>query len=141
MIPVYQEHDHDCMRACLASILEIDPKHLPAPHPAEMTPEEWNDIYWKALVPFNYWLVGVNGWLDIDPPGYYVGVWRCRFLNDTGKRVYPKHAVVMKGDMIVHDPIKPDLKTACSFTYLKKMALSMLVPIDPALHVKKRVTR
>lgn len=129
MIPVNQQHDYDCMRACIASILEIDPASLPAPHCHEVSPEEWNTVYQCALASMNLWMLNMGPEIAHEFPGYYIGNFKCTWPGAKGK--WARHSVVMRAGEIVHDPLPLSALRPAGFRRRALMDLSVLLPLDP----------
>jgi hypothetical protein len=104
MIPVDQEFLHkpeegsigDCMRACLASVLELPISAVP--HFAKLyptAPEFWNELMdWVELQGYDF--SHVVPLSCIDPERFYI-------VGGPSPRS-GRHAVVSKGMDIVHDP-------------------------------------
>lgn len=87
-----QTTDTDCMRACIATVLQINPKKLPNPQ-GTYWQVDWQD----ALDPIGVYMV------EEDPHQFWEGLWIARVAskNLDGR----DHAIVMSGKgFVFHDP-------------------------------------
>jgi hypothetical protein len=116
------------MSACIASLLELPIADVPYFMGVEGEPDDlWKKRIRRWLAPRGLWFVhfetprGFKDW----PPGYYVL---------TGRSPRGMHAVVAKGEKIVHDP-NPSRDGLCSVD-----GFAVLVPLDPA-HKPRRSSR
>ena len=99
MRPVYQQiissNNGDCLRACVASILELEIEHVPN---FMEVPAEWYDSLCDFLCGYSLYPIQVDAGaahdVGLKPLGYHV------VLVDS-------HALVGKNGRIVHDPL-PD---------------------------------
>lgn len=117
----------DCMRACVASVLHIDPDALPNPHGEGFG--DWGIEWMKALAPYGVqpvWVGDMDAWWDLGFPGYWLAT-----VQTTKEEGGDAHCVVMLCDQMIHDPmpgsplvdrdIREDILSACFF-----------LPVDPS---------
>lgn len=101
MKPLYQKRSIECMRACVASILEVPYDHIPHVDPNALTQKEFFDA-WKGIVSFHgYELLWITADLFTEegaplPRGFTIGL--CR--NKDGE----EHAVVCLDGRMAFDP-------------------------------------
>lgn len=109
MIPVMQtkfggigdpvEEQGDCIRACLASLFEIEladvPEYLNGSDDPDSQP--WYQLLNEWLAPRNLCLVTVEH-------GRQAGFWGLAMLGTESPRIKGGHLVVVKGFSVVHDP-------------------------------------
>lgn len=93
MIPINQQADDDCFRACFASLLELPLESVPEVNWND--PENWLDAYRDFLKLFG---LGITFTEQLKvPPGYAISVHH-RPGRDSG------HCVVYFDGQMVHDP-------------------------------------
>lgn len=110
MIPMMMTVKHnpphtfgDCLRACIGSILGINPIWLP--HPGRRGAEHWNEemkVLDRWLATHGYWTLGLR-LKEADFPLYQEAALGYYILGGTSPRGYG-HYVVAHGREIVHDP-------------------------------------
>lgn len=110
----------NCMSACIASLLELPIAQVPYFMGTEGEPDDlWKKRINRWLAPHGFSFMYFKAARDFTqwPPGYYVL---------TGRSPRGLHAVVAKGDRIVHDPhpSRDGLKSVDGF--------AILIPLDPA---------
>lgn len=131
----------DCTRACIASILEIDPANLPNPHGEG----DWGAQWRKALAPFGVqpiWIgrlheKDMEAWWELGFPGYWMAT--VKLSDDEMVEGDPigHHTVVMLWDQLAHDPIpgSPFLEMEPDELRAKIVHATLFLPIDPKLGV------
>jgi hypothetical protein len=115
----------DCFRACVASILEVDPRELPNPHGAE----HWGDAWDRALGPFGLWVVwlGKHWWPTGERAQQFEGYWIAAVPSP---RIEGNHCVVMRGTEVVHDPTHA--RPIESIRAEDVQEATLFLPFDPA---------
>lgn len=112
MIPVEQQEEFGCLRACVASILELDYEKVPA-EIADFETQHTAFLRFMASRGFSigdYSLYGAKGLPEKPqqrctrtwPTFWFASVWSPRFTDDDGNPGW--HAVVMKNHELVWDP-------------------------------------
>ena len=104
----------DCMRACVASILERSLDEVPNPH-GDNWWDEWN--LWVGQFGLSFMNFPLDPSSDWRPPGYWIGAVRC---------ADQMHAVVMEGADMVWNP---DPRRAAGVGQPEEA--TVLVPLDP----------
>ncbi len=126
----------DCMRACIASILHIDPKGLPNPwNPDNL---DWGLEWFKALAPYGVvpvWVGDMEAWWDLGFPGYWVAS-----VQTTEEEGGDVHGVVMLHDTLIHDPTPDPGGSPLEHRDFKDDILSatFFLPIDPSRAVVRQ---
>lgn len=118
----------DCFRACVASVLEIDPTDLPNPHNEDNDPGPWCKAWDSALHSYGIHVIWLNEenvkpWRRSPFPGY----WIATVPNGGGAH----HSIVMEAHRVVHDPSTISQITSVSPTDI--VTAAVLLPLDPAI--------
>lgn len=123
MIKIYQETETDCVRACLASVLEMELAAVP-----ELDMNDWYNAANNWLDLFGLSLVNVhtNKSFPFDAKVYSIAGLKLR-----DRQHY--HAVVMLGKEIVHDPW-PAAVDGAQIIGVKEQAFFVIH--DPFLYVQ-----
>lgn len=99
----------DCYRACVCTILGLERDDLTSPSP-ELPYEEWNAAWQQQLGPLGLWQVGVEMERPTSPdrwwlsPGYWIASVPSLNLGNDSDGEPIRHAVVMRGPGLIHDP-------------------------------------
>jgi hypothetical protein len=109
MKPVMCTEPNDCLRACIASILEVDAETVP--HPFAGHPHEWDACYDRLLSR----LSAIHGvWLFVvrirarDISTHLESLYGYAILCGASRKTGAPHAVVVSHLGVVHDPADPD---------------------------------
>lgn len=127
------EHGN-CFAACIASLLEVPLDAVPDPSPT-LPYAEWEAVWLDALSKRNLWMVG----LQVDPedpeglwwlsPGFWIAsIPSLNLVTENGDP--DRHAVVMRGDSLAHDPSPRNRRERVDRKDI--LAVRWLIPIDPA---------
>jgi len=101
MTPIYQHTDDDCLRACVASILEVSYKTVP--HFIRESENLWLDKLNKWISTYNIVCINISYWSD------YKSIFKDIYMIAAGQsKRFPDldHAVVYYNGKEVHDPGK-----------------------------------
>ncbi len=119
------EERGDCFRACVASILELEPEALPNPHDAQHWGNTWN-LALEAIGIRPLWLKDWQGdWFG----GYWIAC--IPSVNIEGN-----HCVVMHGPKLAHDPGNGRQVESVSLDDIREAVI--LLPFDPSGSVQNR---
>ena len=113
MIGIYAKSDKDCLRACIASILEKEYDEIPEVDP-ELPHEEFWAKYREVLNKFGFEPVTIEKESSLDLKIFTIGL---------GKSGEIDHAVVCYEGHVVHDP-------SCSKMSVVEQYL-LLIPMFP----------
>lgn len=120
MTPVYGRTTKDCLRACLASILEKDYDEIPYVDPDLETDDFWKE-YRKVFNEFGFEFAVLNedSLCEYQLKGFSIGIGKAKGEVD--------HAVVCLDGTVVHDP-NPASQIDKVEQYL------LLIPMHPWKH-------
>jgi hypothetical protein len=142
----------DCTRACIASILHVDPSELPNPHGEGFA--GWGSEWRKALAGFGLQPVWVgqetedskssamDAWWDIEFPGYWLATVKIeadKGVEGADEDGFLYHCVVMLFDQLAHDPYPNSITGEYTPEELRSKIIhaTFFLPIDPSRAVTR----
>lgn len=134
MKPVYSEEENDCLRCCLATILELPYSDVPDfynkyryAHTQNNAVDEWLKQFGLMTMIFGY-----NDWCyafkKYKPIYLLSGVTKFR----VNKKPLLRHTVIMQGTKIIHDP-EEKVKSVEEFSVNHPIDAHLIVPLNPTL--------
>lgn len=123
----------DCFRACVCSLLELPHEAFESPSPA-LPHNEWAVAWQRQLMERGFWMAGIEVDPDDEPwyasPGYWIASVPSLNLGTDENGDPIRHAVVMHGTELAHDPSTQNRYTTSPIKSV--LGARWLVPLDPA---------
>lgn len=127
------EEQGDCFRACICSILELPLDAFESPSPS-LPYDQWNAMWQRQLMERGLWMCGIEVNSDDPPwyasPGYWIASVPSLNLGTDDNGDPLRHAVVMRGAELAHDPAMRQRYTRSPIDVV--LGARWLVPLDPA---------
>lgn len=120
------EERGDCFRACVASILELDPRELPNPHDSE----HWGKAWIAALAEYGVEPVFLTEGFQGTPfPGYWIA-------SIPSPSIDGDHCVVMRGLDFAYDPMPGSTRDSVDLETVKQAVIFLPFDVSGALLTK-----
>lgn len=130
---VSMRRGNDCLQACVATILCIDPDRLPTP-PAAFTDRNWDDYLYQVhqvVRSFGFYLLTLKADEDCIPSGLAIASYPSPSGRDT-----VLHAVVVSEGRVVFDPHTEYRNRGVVYEGLPRDYM-VFVALEPGVFLKK----
>jgi len=137
MKPIYTTDENDCLRCCLATILELPIEIVPNffngyrfHHTQFQAVDKWLTQYGYMTIELNY-----NEWVEAIKEFRSLAIVTGIPLHNAHLKSARGHAVVVRGNKIVYDPAQK-MKSIQEFSINHFINIHLFVKLNPKLELK-----